>query len=99
MARHCHTRVLQANSVDHAAVALCNSGGRIAETGILGGTLEGEGAQFVAIVQFCELVTETEGTGSGDDGVIHLNAAEIHFGIYHKISSFIMTGPSLQMRL
>ena len=35
----------------------------------------------------------------GDDGVVHLNAAEDHFCVHHTISSFSSTGPSLQMRL
>ena len=94
-----HTGVLQTHRIDHAAGALRDPGGGIAEPGIPGGTLERKSTQLVDVVNFGKLIAEAEGAGGRDHGVIQFNAAEIDFGIYHKISSFFMTGPSLQIRL
>ena len=63
------------------------------------GAFEGEGAQTVDVIQLCKLVAVAKGTAGGDDGVIQRDAAELNPGIYHMISSFSSTGPSLQMRL
>ena len=94
-----HAGILQSYRVEHSGRALCNTGGRIAEAGFLGGTLEGEGPQAVDIVQFRELIAVAEGTAGRNHLIIQLNTRQIHPQIYHIISSFSSTGPSLQIRL
>ena len=73
-----HAGILQADGIDHAGGTFRDTGGGVAEAGILGGTLEREGAQLVDIIQLCKLISEAEGAGGGDDGVIQLDAAQIH---------------------
>ena len=94
-----HAGVLKTDGVDHACGAFGNAGGGVAEAGLQGGSLEGEGPQNVDIVQFGKFIAEAEGSAGGDDRVVHLNAAEGDFCIHHMISSFSSTGPSLQIRL
>ena len=94
-----HAGILQPHGVDHAACTLGNAGGGISEAGFFCGSLEGEGTEAVDVIQFGKFVAVTKGAGGGDDRIVQLNAAEIHAQASHKISSFFMTGPSLQMRL
>ena len=96
-----HTGVLQTHGVDHARSAFCDTGGGIAKAGVTGGSLEGERAEAVDVVELGELVAVAKRAAGGDDGVIQLNAAEGHPRVHlsHMISSLQSTGPSLQMRL
>ena len=94
-----HAGILQPHGVDHAAGTLGNAGRGVSEARFFCGSLEGEGAKAVDVVQLGKLITVAEGAGGGDDRVVQLDAAEIDAQASHKISSFFMTGPSLQMRL
>ena len=94
-----HAGILQPHGVDHAAGTLGDAGGGISKTGFFRGSLEGEGAKAVDVIQFGKLITVAKGAGGGDDRVVQLDAAEIDAQASHRISSFRMTGPSLQMRL
>ena len=94
-----HTGVLQAHSIQQSTGILRDAGGGVAEAGFPGRTLERKGAQHIDVVQLRKLIAKAEGAAGGDDGVVHLNAAEDHFCVHHTISSFSSTGPSLQMRL
>ena len=94
-----HTGVLQAHRIEHAARALRDAGRGIAEARLPGGSLEGEGSQAVDVVELGKLAAVTEGAACGNHRIVQLNPAEVHAGIYHTISSFVSTGPSLQMRL
>ena len=98
-----HAGILQADGIDHARAALGDTGSGISETGILGSSLEGKATQTVDIIQLGELIAVAEGAAGGDDGVVHLDAAEGHASVTdylsHRISSLTSTGPSLQMRL
>ena len=94
-----HAGVLQTHGIDHAGGAVGDAGGGVAEAGLPGGSLEGEGAQHVDVVELGKLVAVAEGSAGGDQGVVQIQTAQMHFGIYHTISSFSSTGPSLQMRL
>ena len=94
-----HTGILQPHGVDHAACTLGNAGGGISEAGFFCSSLEGEGAEAVDVIQFGKFVAVTKGAGGGDDRIVQLDAAEIDAQASHRISSFFMTGPSLQMRL
>ena len=91
--------ILQPHGVQQPAVVLRDAGGGVAEPGLAGGALEGEGAQHVDVVELRELIAVAEGTAGGDDGVIQPDTAEGDCRVYHRISSFCRTGPSLQMRL
>ncbi len=91
--------ILQPHGVDHAAGTLGDAGRGISEPGFFRGSLEGEGAKAVNVVQFGKLIAVAKGAGGGDDRVVQLDAAEIDAQASHRISSFFMTGPSLQMRL
>ena len=73
-----HTGILQTHGVDHATLALRNTGSGVTESGILGGSLEGEAAEAVDVVQLGELVAVAERAAGGDDGVVHLNTAKRH---------------------
>ena len=94
-----HPGILQAHGVDHTGGALGDPGGGVSEPGILGGSLEGEGAKLVDVVKLGVLVAVAEGAGGGNHGIGKFNAAQIYAQASHKISSFRMTGPSLQIRL
>ena len=94
-----HAGILQPHGVDHAAGTLGDAGRGISKTGFFRGSLEGEGAKAVNVVQFGKLIAIAKGAGGGDDRVVQLDAAEIDAQASHRISSFRMTGPSLQMRL
>ena len=61
-----HPGILKANGVDHAAGALRNPGRGVTEPGIFGGSLEGEGAQLVDVVQLGVFIAIAEGAGGGD---------------------------------
>ena len=94
-----HAGVLQPHRVQKTARVLRDAGGGVSKAGLPGRALEREGAQHIDVVQLRELIAKAEGAAGGDDGVVHLNAAEGHFCVHHTISSFSSTGPSLQMRL
>ena len=95
-----HAGILQAHGVDHAAGALCNPGGGVAEARLPGGSLKGEGAQPVDVVQLSEFIAVAEGAGGGNHRVVQRDAAEANFGVHQKkTSSRGKTGPSLQTRL
>ena len=94
-----HPRVLQAHGVEHPGGRLSDAGGGVAEARVPGGALEGECPQAVDVVQLRELHPVPEGAAGGDHRVIQPDAGEHHARIYHMISSFSSTGPSLQMRL
>ena len=94
-----HAGVLQPHRVQKTARVLRDAGGGVSKAGLPGRALEREGAQHIDVVQLRELIAKAEGAAGGDDGVVHLNAAEDHFCVHHTISSFSSTGPSLQMRL
>ena len=58
-----------------------------------------ETTENINIVNFGKLIAEAKSSRSGNQGVVHLNSAKIYTHFSHKISSFRITGPSLQMRL
>ena len=91
--------VLQSHGVQQTAGVLRDTGGGVAEAGLAGRPLEGEGAQYIDVVELGKFLPEAEGAAGGDNGVVQRETAEGHRGIHHMISSFTSTGPSVQMRL
>ena len=91
--------VLEPYGIDEPRGAFRNTGCRVAETGFSGSPFEREGTQNVDIIQFRKFVAIAESTAGGNHGVIQRNTAECYFCVYHLISSFSSTGPSLQIRL
>ena len=93
-----HPRVLQPDGVQHARGAFGDARRRIAEAGLPGRSLEGEGSQAVDIVPLGKLIAEAEGSAGRDHRIVQLQAAEITGQSSHRISSLSSTGPSRQMR-
>ena len=93
------TGILQAHGIDHAAGAVCYAGGGVAKTGLPGGSLQGNAAQDVEVHIPGQFQAKAEGAAGGDDGVFQAQAAQ-HYRkvLYHTISSFLNTGPSLHTR-
>ena len=94
-----HSGILQTHRIDKTRSALRNPGGGISKPGFPGGTLKGEGPQAVDVVKLRIFIAEPKGSAGGNDGIFQGNPAQIHTQLSHRISSFRMTGPSLQIRL
>ena len=92
-------RILQADGIDQSAAAFGDTRDGIAEAWGNSSALEGDCAQDVEVVEVFEFFSETEGSACGDYGIVQPYAGEIDAEIYHITSSFLNTGPSLQMRL
>ena len=94
-----HAGILKPHGVEHSPGGFGDAGGGVAEPGLPGGALEGEGPQAVDVVKLRELPPVAESSAGGDHRVVQPDAGEGHPRIYHMISSFSSTGPSLQIRL
>ena len=94
-----YTGVLQTDRVNHSCGTFRDTGRGVAKAWLPCCSLKREGAENIDIVKLCKFIAVAEGTAGRNDGVIQRDAAECHLCVYHIISSFTRTGPSLQMRL
>ena len=100
------TGILQPDGIDHPRRTLGDAGRGVAEACLARSSLEGKRPKDVDVVKILVLVAVTERTAGRHDWIIQPKAAQRHRRIevflgfvYHIISSFFSTGPSLQMRL
>ncbi len=91
--------ILKAHRVDHACFAFGNSGCGIAKARFLCGAFEGKRAKQIDIIPGGEFIAVSKGAACRNNRIVQRDPAEVDLGIYHRISSFSRTGPSLQMRL
>ena len=91
--------VLQPHGVDHARRALGDARRGVAEARLARRPLEGERPEDVDVVEVAEFGAVAERAAGRDDRIVQSQAAQYHRCVYHTISPFSSTGPSLQMRL
>src|SRR5580698_2604445 len=70
--------VLQADGVEHAGGGLIQAGRGIASHGFFGQSLNHEAAELAEMDDVLELDAVAESSAGGDDGILELDAAEIH---------------------
>ena len=99
-------RILQPDGIYHPRRTLGDAGRGVAEASLARRPLEGERPENVDVVKILVLVAVAERTAGRHDRIIQPKAAQRHRRIevflgfvYHIISSFFNTGPSLQIRL
>ena len=90
--------VLQPDGVEQPARVLRDARRGVAEARLARRPLEGERAEQVDVVELRELIPIAERAARGDHRVFQRQAAERDGCVYHTISPFRRTGPSLQMR-
>ena len=97
--QHVDAGILETDRIDHPTLALGYARSRVAVSFNKCRTLQGDTSKHVEVVEIREFHTETEGSASRHHGVGEMQSADICRKIlYHIISSFLNTGPSLQMR-
>ena len=94
-------RILQAYGIYHAGAAFGNSRCRISEPSVLCGTLKRKCTEYIYVIKLCKFISVSEGSGSRNNGICKLCTAKVNNSVYfsHMISSFMRTGPSLQILL
>ena len=93
------SRVLKTHGIDHSAGAFGNARGGVAVAGLLGCAFKGDAAKDVKVKTVRQLQPEAKGAACGDYRVLKVYPTEVYREVYHIISSFLKTGPSLQTRL
>ena len=100
--------ILEPYGIDHPGLTFRHSRKRIPETRMQGRPLERDRAEDIDIIIFRHSIAETEASACGNHGVVELDAAELHAPVaalfafsylfyFHISSSFVNTGPSLQI--
>ncbi|MPN19192.1 hypothetical protein SDC9_166558 [bioreactor metagenome] len=91
-------RILKSHRVQHPAGRLRHAGLGISKPGLRRGTLEGKGPQDVQVIDLRKLPPVSQRAGGGNHRIFKRNARQGDLQLYHAISSFRNTGPSLQTR-